>query len=36
LLADFIGGDAVHQFMPFYRDGFEVVGIDGVIGALPQ
>jgi hypothetical protein len=36
LFADFVGGDAVEKFMAFYGDGLEVVGIDGMIGALPE
>jgi hypothetical protein len=36
LLADLVGGDAVQKFMAFYRDGFEVVSINGMIGAFPE
>jgi hypothetical protein len=36
LFADFVGGDAVQKFMAFYGDGFEVVGIDGMVAAFPE
>jgi hypothetical protein len=36
LFADFVGGDAVQEFMAFYRNGLEVAGINGVIATFPE
>jgi hypothetical protein len=36
LFADFVGSDAIQEFMAFYWDGLKIVGVNGMIATFPE